>query len=237
MIKILVVEDDPMVAKLHDVYINQLDDFQLVDSVRNSDEALKFLAKKSVDLVLLDIFMPNIDGLQLLKEIRTRNYDIDVICISAATDKEHILTALRYGAFDYIIKPFEFERFSIALNSYRQRNIMLNSSAVISQEDLDSCLLNKAKTPAGTIPKGLEQTTLYNVWQEIITIDGSFTTEEIASKIGISRVSIRKYLEFLKSINILHLELNRGCVGRPVYRYKCVNKNATILNSYVKSKK
>ncbi len=233
MIKILVVEEDPMVGKLHDVYINQLEGFKLANIVRTSDEAIKYLEEKQVDLVILDIYMPGKDGLELLKEIRTKRFDVDVIMISAANDRDRILSALRLGAFDYIIKPFEFERFSTALNNYKQRFTLINKDAIIKQDELDSSLLNRNKNVTGKIPKGLEKTTLYNVWQEIIKIDGTFTTEEISSLVGISRVSIRKYLEFLKSVNVLHLELNRGCVGRPVYKYKCINRNANIINAYV----
>ncbi|MCH3915096.1 MAG: response regulator [Acidaminococcaceae bacterium] len=234
MIKILVVEDDPMVGKLHEVYINQLDGFKLMHIARSSDEALNYLEEKQVDLVILDVFMPGKDGLALLKEIRIKNIDVDVIMISAASDRTRVLTALRLGVFDYIIKPFEFERFSLALNNFKQRYSMINKETeTIKQTELDGSLLNRSKLITGKIPKGLEKTTLYNVWQEVVKIDGNFTTEEISNKVGISRVSIRKYLDFLKSIHVLHLELNRGCVGRPVYKYKCINKNVSLINSYI----
>lgn len=234
MIKILVVEDDPMVGKLHEVYINQLDGFKLMHVARSTDEAFKYLAEKQVDLVILDVFMPGKDGLELLKEIRFKNIDVDVIMISAASDRTRVLTALRLGVFDYIIKPFEFERFSLALNNFKQRFSMINKeTSTIKQMELDNSLLNRSKLITGKIPKGLEKTTLYNVWQEVIKIEDNFTTEEISTKVGISRVSIRKYLDFLKSIHVLHLELNRGCVGRPVYKYKCINKNISLINSYI----
>ena len=234
MIKILVVEDDPMVGKLHEVYINQLDGFKLMHVARSTDEAFKYLAEKQVDLVILDVFMPGKDGLELLKEIRFKNIDVDVIMISAASDRTRVLTALRLGVFDYIIKPFEFERFSLALNNFKQRYSMINKeTSTIKQMELDNSLLNRSKLITGKIPKGLEKTTLYNVWQEVIKIEDNFTTEEISTKVGISRVSIRKYLDFLKSIHVLHLELNRGCVGRPVYKYKCINKNVSLINSYI----
>ena len=112
MIKVLVVEDDPMVGKLHEHYLTQIKGFQLCDIVRNSDEALKIMQTKEYNLVILDIFMPGMDGLQLLAKIREQEYDVDVIIVSAANDKDKIKAALRLGAFDYIIKPFEFERFN-----------------------------------------------------------------------------------------------------------------------------
>ena len=108
MIKVLLVEEDPMVLKFHEHYLNQVKGYELVDKARTGEEALELLAVKSYDLVLLDIFMPGMDGLQLLKVIREQERNLDVIIISAAKDKEHIQTALRNGAVDYIIKPFDF---------------------------------------------------------------------------------------------------------------------------------
>ncbi|MEG0797558.1 MAG: response regulator [Acidaminococcaceae bacterium] len=234
MIKVLVVEDDPMVSKLHEHYLNQLNGFQLVDAVRNSDDALTALKNKNYDLIILDIFMPGIDGLQLLSKIRELNYDTDVIIVSAANDKDKIKTALRLGAFDYIIKPFEFDRFSVALNNYKNRYELVGEQDILEQSELDKTIIRQNNDGNLTIPKGLDKNTLHTVWQEIIKLDDMFTTEEISASVGISRVSIRKYLEFLKSLNVLILELNRGCVGRPVYKYKCIDRNINLINSYLK---
>lgn len=233
MIKVLVVEDDPMVSRLHETYLSQLDNYKLVHSSKDSEDALAFLTTQKVDLVILDVFMPGKDGMELLKEIRNKDINVDVIMISAANNKERILKALRLGVFDYIIKPFEFERFSLALNNYRQRFTICHKEGPTTQNDLDYSLLNRNKNVSGKVPKGLEKNTLYKVWTEILLLQGNFTTEEIAGHVGISRVSIRKYLDFLKSINILHLELNRGNVGRPIYKYKCVNKNPALVKAYL----
>ena len=233
MIRILVVEDDPMVGKFHEHYIKQLKDFELIDTARTSEQALKFLEKQSYDLVLLDIFMPGIDGLQLLKEIRNKNFNVDVIVISAANEKEQIQTAMRFGAVDYIIKPFEFERFNLALNNYKLRRTNLENLTQVKQEDLDKNLTIK-ETPSDTsVPKGLDKNTLKLIWEIILKQENMFTTDEIASSAGISRVSIRKYLEFFKSLNVLSLELHRGSVGRPIYKYKCLDKSSSIINHYV----
>lgn len=136
MIKVLVVEDDPMVGKLHEHYLTQIKGFQLCDIVRNSDEALKIMQTKEYNLVILDIFMPGMDGLQLLAKIREQEYDVDVIIVSAANDKDKIKAALRLGAFDYIIKPFEFERFNLALNIIRAAITWLKNSPSLNRMNL-----------------------------------------------------------------------------------------------------
>ncbi len=232
MIKVLVVEDDPMVAKFHEHYMGQIKGFELVDTARNGDEALQLLAIKKYDLVLLDIFMPGIDGLSLLSKIRSSNYDVDVIVISAARNSDAIQRALRNGAVDYIIKPFEFERFSLALMNYKSRREMLEEQDMLKQEELDKSILYKEPSFELAIPKGLDRNTLRTVWEAIIPISGAFTTEELSAIVGISRVSIRKYLDFLKSLHVLSLELHRGAVGRPVYKFKCIDSDINLVNHF-----
>ena len=232
MIRVLVVEDDPMVAKFHEHYMNQIKGFELVDTARNGDEALQLLGLKKYDLVLLDIFMPGIDGLSLLGKIRSSNFDVDVIVISAARNSEAIQRALRNGAVDYIIKPFEFERFSLALMNYKNRREMLEEQEMLKQEDLDKSILYKEPTFELTIPKGLDRNTLRTVWEAIVPINGAFTTEELSAIVGISRVSIRKYLDFLKSLHVLSLVLHRGAVGRPVYKFNCIDTDINLVNHF-----
>ena len=233
MINVLVVEDDPMVAQLHEHYLSQIKGFELCDMARNGEEALRLLQNKSYDLLILDVFMPSMDGLQLLAKIRENGFDVDVIIVSAANDKDKIKQALRLGAVDYIIKPFEFERFNLALNNYLKRYHIVEDQDIIEQSELDKTIIRNEKEPVVTLPKGLDKNTLSVVWKCILTFDGMFTTEEVSAKVGISRVSIRKYLEFLKSVRLLKLDLHRGSVGRPVYKYLCVDKQSDLLNVYI----
>ena len=208
-------------------------DFKLIDSARNSEQALELLKQNTYDLVLLDIFMPAIDGLELLQEIRLKGYNVDVIVVSAANDKERIQQALRLGAVDYIIKPFEFERFNMALTNYKAKCESMGSYSQFKQEDLDHSILFKEVNTDVSVPKGLDKHTIKLIWEIIVQQEAMFTTDEISSKAGISRVSIRKYLEFFKSINILSLELHRGAVGRPIYKYKCIDASSSIIKNYI----
>lgn len=233
MINVLVVEDDPMVAQLHEHYLGQIKGFELCDIAGNGDEALELLATNSYDLLILDVFLPSMDGLQLLAKIREAGYDVDVIIVSAANDKDKIKLALRLGAVDYIIKPFEFERFNLALNNYLKRYHIVEDQNVIVQSDLDKTIIRQEEQVIVSLPKGLDKNTLSTVWDCIKGIDGMFTTEEVAAMVGISRVSIRKYLEFLKTLHLLKLDLHRGSVGRPVYKYLCLDKHSDVLKAYI----
>ncbi len=233
MINVLVVEDDPMVAQLHEHYLSQIGGFQLCDVARSGTAALELLGHKKYDLVILDVFMPKMDGLQFLSKVRERDFDVDVIIVSAANDKDKIKQALRLGAVDYIIKPFEFDRFNLALCNYQRRHHLVEEQQVFEQDDLDSTIIRQDKGNLTVLPKGLDKHTLAVVWEKICSFDGMFTTEEVAVLVGLSRVSIRKYLEFLKTINLLKLDLHRGSVGRPVYKYLCLDKQSDVLNAYM----
>lgn len=233
MINVLVVEDDPMVAQLHEHYLSQIKGFELCDIAGNGDEALSLLAENSYDLLILDVFMPTMDGLQLLAKIREAGYDVDVIIVSAANDKDKIKLALRLGAVDYIIKPFEFERFNLALNNYLKRYHIVEDQTVLVQSELDKTIIRQEEQVVVSLPKGLDKNTLATVWDCIKNIEGMFTTEEVAAMVGISRVSIRKYLEFLKTLHLLKLDLHRGSVGRPVYKYLCLDKYSDVLKAYI----
>ena len=235
MIKVLIVEDDPMVVKFNKHYLEQVGGFQLKAVASSADAAFKLLEKEPIDLILLDIYMPGINGLELLSLLRKTDKNIDVIIVSAAKDSISIKKALQYGAVDYLIKPFEFERFNSALTSFKHREKFMNCQKNMSQEELDKLLLhNKQPSNLYAFPKGLDRNTLNLVWNKISEIgDASFSTDELASLLGISRVSIRKYLNFLEEIKVLKKEVIYGSLGRPIYKYKCLKSNTNFINNYL----
>ncbi|MGD8190050.1 response regulator [Brevibacillus ginsengisoli] len=234
MIKVLVVEDDPMVAKFNQLYLGKVDGFILEGISSSYDEALRVLHQKPIDLVLLDIYMPGKSGLELLAEIRKLNQKVDVILITAASDIQTVNKALRFGVVDYLIKPFEFERFNEALSSYREEFKFIQELENINQEDLDKHLLYKDRPAIATgLPKGLTQSTLKMVWDHIEGKSEPFSTEEIAADVGISRVSLRKYLKFLSDIGIVNIEIVYGSIGRPVYLHQIIKEKRDLIKNYL----
>ncbi|GMA98549.1 response regulator [Pelosinus sp. IPA-1] len=231
MIKVLIVDDDPMVAEFNRRYVELVEGFKIEAIVHSANEALEILNKVDVDLILLDIFMPGMNGLDLLIQLRQVGKGVDVIVITAACDRHSIKKALQFGAVDYIIKPFEFERLNSALLAYKGLANLMEDQDRLSQVELDQCVLYKEQPLSMQLPKGIDRNTLNVTWEQIKELDRSlFSTEEMAKYIGISRVSMRKYLEFLRQIGSLKLELIYGTVGRPVYKYRCVNS----VNNHIK---
>ena len=224
MIKVLIVEDDPMVAELNRRYIGRVAGFSFCGMVSNGDEALEVLRERQFDLVLLDIFMPGMNGLELLSNIRKQNYSVDVIVVSAARDNQSIQAALRSGAVDYLIKPFEFARLQNALMAFKKRSQLIKKHLTISQNDLDQHVFLGISQGDIELPKGLDRNTIKKVWDKILEIKGEFTAEEMAKNVELSPVSIRKYLKHFQNIELLSTDISYGAVGRPVYKYRCTHE-------------
>ncbi|MGG3564005.1 response regulator [Neobacillus rhizosphaerae] len=237
MIKVLIVEDDPMVAAFNKRYLQEVKGFRLAGMVHTVKSAMEFLQDEQVDLILLDVYMPGANGLELLRFIREKNMAADVILITAAADKEKIQSALRFGAVDYLIKPFEFERFQQALVQYKEKYHFFANHQVIGQDELDERILSADPKQAGEsldeLPKGLTSSTLQAI-MHVIKSKGRdlFSTDEISEITLISRVSVRKYLKFLAHIGVLKESQTYG-IGRPVNLYRLKEENVGQLNRYM----
>ncbi|AER67437.1 response regulator receiver and unknown domain protein [Thermovirga lienii DSM 17291] len=222
-IRIFIVEDDPMVADILKRFVSTMKNFVVVGCSNNGEKALKDLQKTPVDLVFLDIFMPEMDGLQLLKELRSREVPVDVIVISAAQEPDTINQVIRSGAFDYIIKPFLFERLKASLETYEEyRKKLLSGKEVVSQEEVDRLLILRRAKSANCLPKGLNISTLKKVENLLEESPTPLSAEETARAIGISRVTARRYLEYLVDQGKAVVERNYGEIGRPINTYSSI---------------
>ncbi|KRG08646.1 response regulator [Staphylococcus sp. NAM3COL9] len=236
MLNILIVEDDPMVAQINQQFVGKIDGQASVDIASNVKEAINYIENKEIDLLLLDIYMPEENGLTFLKYIREQGYKIDAILITAASDVEDIQTAFRYGAVDYLIKPFDFERFQQSLLRYKKGLTFFNKTSSINQTDIDAEFLNKEIVECDSelkLPKGVTEATLQVIIEKMKYFEeNEFSTDDISKRVNISRVSVRKYLKFLTDIEVLEESLNYG-IGRPINFYKVKKDNLQYLNSYI----
>lgn len=236
MLNILIVEDDPMVAQINQQFIKKIDDQTSVDIASNVKEAIKHIENKEIDLLLLDIYMPEENGLTFLKYVREQGYKIDAILITAATDIEEIQAAFRYGAVDYLIKPFDFERFQQSLLRYKKGLTFFNKTSSINQTDIDAEFLNKEIVDRDSelkLPKGVTEATLQVIIDKMKYFEeNEFSTDDISKRVNISRVSVRKYLKFLTDIEVLEESLNYG-IGRPINFYKVKKDNLQYLKGYI----
>ena len=224
-IGVVIVEDDPLVLELHRQYILRVKNFSLLGCARDGDEGLRLIRRQRPHLAIIDIYMPGISGLDLLKHIRKQGWNTDVILVTAAHDVESVQQGIQYGAADYIIKPFTFSRFKKALEHYRRYfNKLRGSDRPVSQNDIDRLKTNDGLTDTkGALPKGLQRTTLNHIVGLLRDTNGYFTARDLATALGISRVTVKRYLNFLQENGCLQETLTYGPVGRPLQRF-LVNK-------------
>ncbi|RFU69680.1 response regulator [Bacillus sp. V59.32b] len=219
-IKVLLIEDDPMVQEVNKEFITSVEGFQVVAIASNGEEGITLVRQLNPDLVVLDIFMPKKDGIKTLQELRKQKLESDVIVVSAAKDTETIKLMLQNGAVDYIIKPFKLERIQQALEKYRQYRKKLQESAVLSQEQLDLLLYTEqSQKTTDSLPKGLNEFTLNEITVYLKKERTPYSAEEVAAAIGIARVTARRYLDFLEKAGVISLAVQYGGVGRPINRY------------------
>lgn len=222
MIEVLIIEDDPMVREINSKFLKKIDGFNLYKAVSNLTDAKKFVLEKKPDLILLDVFLPKENGIDFLKWLRSEEIGVDVILITADKTIERVQEAFRYGAVDYLIKPFNFERLKEALNQFKERHHKLKKSDVIEQEELDKLINNVSfSQDEDNYTKGLNKYTYKSIWDEVEKYDYKyFTAEDLAEKIGIARVTVRRYLEYMDKEGKIEKLIEYGKVGRPQHKYR-----------------
>lgn len=221
VLKIVIIEDDPMVLELHRQYIGKMPEYKLVGCAQSGEEGLKLLADQNPQLAIVDIYMPGINGLQLLKNIRSSGLNTDVILVTAAHDTESVQQGIQYGATDYIIKPFTYQRLRKSLLNYWRYYDKLQSSNRLSQKEVDMLKAGARSEEAADddLPKGLQYSTLELILKVLKEKEGYFSVLEVSEGLGISRVTVRRYVNYLKDIGWLKEMLSYGPVGRPSQKF------------------
>lgn len=223
MIRVLIVEDDPMVASINKRYVESIEGFSVAGIADNGEEALKLIKNKDIDLIILDVYMPRIDGISFLKKIRQNNITTDVILVTAAKETDSFDQSMALGAVDYLVKPFEYERFKKALENYKKRHKILSGKDVIRQEDIDKITWADSYEKEKSTPKGLHIKTLNRVRDYMCKRSGVLVSaDEISKALSITKVTVRRYLEYLASIGEIEIEVEYGAVGRPTNMYRFI---------------
>ena len=223
-IRVMIVEDDPMVMEINAEFVSKLSGFVLVGKAYNGKEAISLINKLHPDLVLLDYFLPDTNGLSLLQTIRAQNYPMDVIVLTANRDPQHIQEIFRAGVVDYLVKPFRFDRFHTALEQYRQVDQRFKENKPLEQADIDAISGIQLKKQESSfdvlLPKGLNDRTMQQILQFLAGQASPLSSEEVASGIGLARVTVRRYLEYLEKKGEIAMEIQYGSVGRPINKYR-----------------
>ena len=210
--RVLIIEDDPMVAMIHKEYFKKKELTNNFNHVTSIETAKDYLAKNEVDLIVLDNYLTDGQGVEFLPELK----GYPIIMITAANDVQTVEAALSNGVVDYLVKPFTYERFSQAIDKV-QDYVKLLSKEKINQDLIDDYLNSgRVEEEEDSLPKGLSKITLKKVLEAIQQHNGGFTTQQIADKLDISRITIRKYLNHLVNIEVLSEDAEYYTSGRPV---------------------
>ena len=219
MIEVLVVDDDFMVARIHTGFVERIPGFKVTGVAKNGTEAREAAQRLQPDLVLLDVYLPDMSGLDLLSDLREAAPEVDVLVISAAREADTVRRALRGGIVHYLMKPFSYDDLRVRLEHYQQ------AYAPIAGEHADQADIDRVFSIAPAdrrLPKGFSPETLRLVEETVRgrgPEDSDLSAAEAAALLGISRVSARRYLEHLTEKGKVEVSLRYGEVGRPERRY------------------
>lgn len=220
MYTVVIVEDDPMITELNRRYAERDGRFTVTQTFSQPRRALDWLRHNPADLVILDFYMPQMNGLELLRAIRSAGVEADVIMITAANDAATVEALTRLGVVDYLVKPFAYERFCAALDAFCRRRSAMRGS--LDQSALDN-LLHTAPPGPATLPKGMQPQTKERVLACMRAApDRAYTCEEIAAAAGLSVVTVRRYMGYLAQQGQVTGDMNYGTGGRPCLVYRLV---------------
>lgn len=220
-IRTLIVEDDFRVAEIHRGFLERLASFSVVGIAHTAQDALERAERDRPDLVLLDIYLPDRSGLEVLRELHaTGRPPVDVIVITAANDVETLRSALQGGVVHYLVKPFQFNAFREKLESYAALRSRLGQVREVDQQEIDELYATLRSSSGPELPKGLSPTTLALVARALRSSAGDLSAEDVAERTGVSRVTSRRYLDRLVRSGLVGVTMRYGKAGRPEHRYR-----------------
>ena len=219
MYSVLIVDDDPMVAMINEQYVGRHKDFYVAAKCGDGKSALDYLCSNDVDLIVLDVFMPYMDGFETLRRIREQKINTDVIMVTAANERDALRESIQLGVVDYLVKPFTFERFILALDKFIAQNDALKELNMVNQKSIDRLFTQSGKGSTEPYPKGIQKKTL-SLIKERLENNEWMTGEDIAEKTGLTSVTIRRYMTYLTESGIVESEMNYETGGRPSVVYR-----------------
>jgi len=220
-IKVLIIEDDLGIAEIHRRNLMKIEGFEAIGIATSKTEAETLLEVLAPDLVLLDLYLPDGNGLDILRDLRQQAHACDVILITADREVETLQQAMRGGVVDYLLKPVVFSRLQEALHKYLKQKNKFGSIDDLDQSMVDSMIFNASNgaMQGARLPKGIDKVTLDKV-RTLFDEQAKITADKAGEMIGASRTTARRYLEHLITAGELQADLHYGTVGRPERTYK-----------------
>jgi response regulator of citrate/malate metabolism len=227
MIRTLVIDDDFMAASVHRSFTERVPGFTVVGEATTGTDALRLVEELNPDLLLLDIYLPDMSGLEVMQRLRSADgHPVDVIAITSAKDVKIVRDAMHHGVVHYLVKPFAFSTFRERLEGYATLKARLERIADADQREIDRLYGLLRAGGEESLPKGISAPTLQLVADVVRAAEGEVSAAEVARRSGISRGTARRYLEFLSTSGTLELNLRYGAAGRPEHLYSWIGVRA-----------
>lgn len=221
MISVLVVEDDEVAGEAHENYVGRVPGFEVVGRVRTGQAALRFLDENAVDLVLLDLRLPDMHGLRISRALRTGGGTTDVIAVTSVRDLKAVRDSVASGVVQYLLKPFTFAAMREKLENYAAFRASLDHNGQVSgQGEIDRAFSALRGVERANLPKGMGQETLDAVVAALRESPDGASAEAVGRTSGVSRVTARRYLEYLVDNGMARRSPRHGAVGRPELAYQ-----------------
>lgn len=223
-IGVLVVEDEPVAADAHRAYLERVPRFVVRAVVHTGAGAMRLLGDRTVvvDLVLLDMHLPDMHGLDVVRAMRAAGHRADVIAVTSARDLEVVRAAVSQGVVQYLLKPFTFAGLRDKLERYAAYRDHLAGDVASGQHEVDRALATLRGNDPNSLPKGMSPESLDAVVAVLRPSGESFSAAEVASAVGASRVTARRYLEHLADSALVVRRSRYGGAGRPEVEYRWV---------------
>ncbi len=230
VLKVLVVEDEPVALEAHAAYVDRVDGFEVVATAGTAQAALQALRTAAVDVVLLDMFLPDGHGLDIIRAIRAAGHRADVIAVTSARDLDIVRGAVSLGVVQYLLKPFVFATLRDRLEAYAAyRRQLPSSDHVDSQAEVDDLLAGVRPSARTSLPKGMSEDLLARVTRALRNGAGAqgLSASELGEVVGVSRVTARRYAEFLCDARVVARRSRYAGQGRPEVEYRWVVSRPT----------
>lgn len=222
-IHVLIVEDDAMVAEINKKYTEAVEGYVVDGLVFNGSEAIAQIERLKPDVVILDNYLPETTGLEILQALRSQDKPIDIIMITAADDVQTVKKAVRQGVIAYITKPFKFDRYRAVLEAYRDNRLRIKEKERFNQDEIDEMIAvgsGRTNQEPGDMPKNFNSQTRDLIINFLVGQSEASSAEQVAATVGVSRVTARRYLEYMLEQGQVVRSLDYLTVGRPVHRFK-----------------
>lgn len=223
MYRVIIVEDDPMVAAINKQYVEVTPSFRVDRTFKSGSEALEYLKKNPADLIMLDFYTPLMNGDEFIDKLHSMGKTPSIIMVTSANDTDIVQSLLSRGVLDYLVKPFEYMRFKAALDRFKEKQAYLEKAREnLSQNAIDQLfsISDSMSDSAPQLSKGLNESTLNMIRSFLKEHPGEFfTSEQVAEQTRLSRITIRRYMNYMVDTNEIFSTIDYKTGGRPSIKY------------------